>query len=191
VVIDALDECEKEDDIRTVLQLWSDLPQLAHVPLKLFLTSRPELPIRLGFGLMSINTHQDIVLHELPRSIVQHDIFVYLQDSFSRIRKSYNLDPPSGAPLDDDWPGTKVLEELVDMAVPLFIVAATVCLFVGDSHWDPQHRLETILKSVDLSANRCLQRLQCSGESATVTRKFRRSLAHVSLSKDLPHSSDI
>lgn len=32
------------------------------------------------------------------------------------------------------------------MAVPLFIVAATVYRFVGDSNWDPRERLETILQ---------------------------------------------
>jgi hypothetical protein len=32
------------------------------------------------------------------------------------------------------------------MAVPLFIVAATVRRFVGESNWDPQKRLETILQ---------------------------------------------
>ena len=30
------------------------------------------------------------------------------------------------------------------MAVPLFIVAATVCRFVGDRNWDPQEQLEKI-----------------------------------------------
>ena len=39
-----------------------------------------------------------------------------------------------------------MLEALVNMAVPLFIVAATVYRFVGDSNWDPQEQLETILK---------------------------------------------
>lgn len=32
------------------------------------------------------------------------------------------------------------------MAVPSFIIAATVCRFVGDSDWDPRERLETILQ---------------------------------------------
>lgn len=46
VVVDALDECEKEGDIRTVLDLWSSLPQMTNIRLRIFLTSRPELPIR-------------------------------------------------------------------------------------------------------------------------------------------------
>ena len=54
------------------------------------------------------------------------------------------LDP--NTPLDGDWPGDKTLQVLVDMAVPLFIVAATVYRFVDDSDWDPRERLETILQ---------------------------------------------
>ena len=58
----------------------------------------------------------------------------------------YNAEPPSGTPLDDDWPGDKVLEILAEMAVPLFIFAATICRFVGDRRWDPKKRLAAILK---------------------------------------------
>lgn len=49
-------------------------------------------------------------------------------------------------PLDYNWPGEEVLENLVRMAVPLFIVAATVCRFVSYPNWDPQEQLKTILK---------------------------------------------
>jgi hypothetical protein len=115
--------------------------------LKLFLTNRPDLPIRLGFKDMSIDAHQDIVLHNaVPRTTIQHDISIFLKDALSKIRKNSNADLPLGTPLDHDWPGEKVLKDLVDMAVPLFIVAATVVRFVGDSNWDPQGQLETILK---------------------------------------------
>jgi hypothetical protein len=147
LVVDALDECEKEVNIKTILDLWSRLPQITTMRLKLFLTSRPDLPIRLGFKDMSIDTHQDIVLHNaVPRTTIQHDISIFLKDALSKIRKNSNADLPMGTPLDHDWPGEKILGDLVDMAVPLFIVAATVVRFVGDSNWDPQEQLETILK---------------------------------------------
>ena len=45
VVVDALDECDNEADIRTVLQLWSSLPITPYARLRLFLTSRPDLVI--------------------------------------------------------------------------------------------------------------------------------------------------
>jgi len=147
LVVDALDECEKEGDIKTILHLWSRLPQITTIRLRLFLTSRPDLPIRLGFKDMSVHTHQDMILQEaVPPRTIQHDISIFLKDAFSKIQKNYNPDPPSGTPLDHDWPGEKVLQALVDMAVPLFIVAATVSRFVSDPNWDPQEQLEMILK---------------------------------------------
>jgi hypothetical protein len=147
LVVDALDECEKEGDIKTILDLWSRLPQIKIIRLKLFLTSRPDLPVRLGFKSMPVDSYQDIILQDaVPRAMIQHDISVFLKDAFSEIRQNYNIDPPLGRPLDYNWPGEKVLEDLVNMAIPLFIVAATVRRFVGDPNWDPQEQLETILK---------------------------------------------
>ena len=139
VVVDALDECENERDVKAIIDLWSRLAPLTTVRLKLFLTSRPELPIQLGFKTISTANYQDIVLQDaVPHTMIQHDILIYLKDAFGKIRSSYDLD--------QDWPGDGRLQALVDMAVPLFIVAATVYRFVGDSEWDPRERLEKILQ---------------------------------------------
>ena len=146
LVVDALDECEKEKDIKAILDLWSRLPQITTIRLKLFLTSRPELPIRLGFKKMSTDTHQDVVLHEVPHLTIQNDISAFLKDEFSKIREEYNNDRPSGTGLEHEWPGNKALQSLTDMAVPLFIMAATVCRYVGELKRNPQKRLETVLE---------------------------------------------
>ncbi|KAL8942223.1 MAG: hypothetical protein Q9211_001490 [Gyalolechia sp. 1 TL-2023] len=146
VVVDALDECEKEEDIKAILQLWSRLPQITTVDIRLFLTSRPELPIRLGFKDMSADAHRDVFLREIPLTTVQRDIWVFLKDEFSRIRQSYNAEPPSGTLLPDEWPGDTVLLTLAKMAAPLFIVGATICRFLSDPAWDAREQLETLLK---------------------------------------------
>lgn len=146
VVVDALDECEKEEDIKAILQLWSRLPQITTVDIRLFLTSRPELPIRLGFKDMSANVHQDMLLRDVPQNTVQQDILVFLKDEFSKIRRSYNAELPSGTPLYDDWPGDTVLQTLAERAVPLFIVGATICRFVGNPLEDAIDQLERLLR---------------------------------------------
>ncbi len=147
VVVDALDECEKERDVKTIIDLWTRLAHFTTFRLKLFLTSRPELPIQLGFRNISTAVHQDMVLQDaVPQTTIQHDILIFLKDAFEKIHNCCNLNPLSGTPLDRDWPGGNKLQALVDMAVPLFIVAATVCRFIDDPDWDPQERLETILQ---------------------------------------------
>jgi hypothetical protein len=145
VAVDALDECENERDIDTLLDLWSRLPQITSVRLKLFLTSRPELPIRLKFNSMAPDAYRDMILQNaVPQATIQQDITVYLRDQFSKIREDHNVIAPREIHLANDWPGHRILQELVDMAVPLFIVAATVCRFVRDPNWDPQEQLEKI-----------------------------------------------
>src|SRR6202008_1684537 len=49
VVIDAPDECERDEDVKLIIFLLSQAKNLRLVRLRIFMTSRPELPIRLGF----------------------------------------------------------------------------------------------------------------------------------------------
>ncbi len=145
IVVDALDECENDKEVEMILQLWSSLAEIANIRLRLFLTSRPDLPIRLGFKKMSTDTYEDLILHEILQATVEHDISVFLKDEFSKIRNSYNNDPLSDIPLDNGWPSENVLKILTDRAVPLFIVAMTICRYVGDPSPDPRGALEDIL----------------------------------------------
>ena len=141
MVIDALDECEHEDNIRLILRLLPQLHESGSVHLRIFLTSRPELPIRLGFGQLEDNEHQDLVLHEIPRHIIEHDIYVFLKAKFSKTRQDYSV---KGRRLPPDWPGDDNLRTLVTMAAPLFVFAATVYRFVNER--SPEKRLAAILK---------------------------------------------
>jgi hypothetical protein len=50
LIVDALDECDSEDDIRMILRLLAEAQTLKTVRLRVFLTSRPEIPIRLFFS---------------------------------------------------------------------------------------------------------------------------------------------
>ncbi|PTD03479.1 Vegetative incompatibility protein HET-E-1, partial [Fusarium culmorum] len=144
MVIDALDECDQEADIKLLINIFSQaktlLPQL-----RVFLTSRPELPIRLGFSEVQ-GSYQDLVLHEIPGQIVEHDIIVFLDDEFEKIRHDFNMTVCDERKLPSDWPGHPIIQSLAQMAVPLFIFAATVCRFVGDSRRrNPRARLQTVL----------------------------------------------
>ncbi|KAA8641512.1 uncharacterized protein ATNIH1004_011648 [Aspergillus tanneri] len=96
---------------------------------------RPELPIRLGFKQIAGN-HQNMDLHEIPTPIIERDISLYFNDKLSQLREEHSL--PT------HWPRHDHIKSLVDRAVPLFIAAATICRFIGES-WNPQERLEAIL----------------------------------------------
>jgi type II secretory pathway predicted ATPase ExeA len=135
IIIDALDECDQENDIRTILQLLFQLQEVKSVYLRILLTSRPELPIRLGFR--KSNSHQDLVLHELPKPVIEHDIRLYLEDKFANIREERSF---------LNWPGDEAINELVRMSTPLFIFAATAYRFInGGRH--PKRQLQKFLAS--------------------------------------------
>ncbi|CAG8140451.1 unnamed protein product [Penicillium nalgiovense] len=136
IVIDALDECGLEDDIGTILRLLPQVQKSTSVQLRFLLTSRPELTIRLGFEGIA-DAHQDLVLHEIEMPVIEHDISLYFEDQFQRLKQRRSF--PS------DWPGDAATKGLVDRAVPLFIAAATLCRFIDDAKWNPQKRLEAIL----------------------------------------------
>lgn len=86
LVIDALDECDRKGDIRTTLLLLASMQRRSSPRLRVFLTSRPELPVYLGFAQLAANMHYDVVLHDIPPSTIRHDISVYLESEFQRIR---------------------------------------------------------------------------------------------------------
>ncbi|CAG8280574.1 unnamed protein product, partial [Penicillium salamii] len=136
IVIDALDECDSEDDIGILLRLLPQVRKSTSVQLRFFLTSRPELPFRLGFEGIT-DAHQDLVLHEIEKPVIEHDISLYFEDQFLRLKQRRSFPP--------DWPGAAATKILVDRAVPLFIAAATICRFISDVKWNPQKRLEAIL----------------------------------------------
>jgi hypothetical protein len=138
VVIDALDECEREEDIRAILQLLARTKNIQPVPLRIVVTSRPELHIRLGFKEMPNSTYQDLVLHEVPRSTIKHDIRLFLEHELSVIQRERMLS--------SDWPANDQILALVELAVPLFIYAATVCRYVGSKGSNPIAFLNKVLQ---------------------------------------------
>jgi hypothetical protein len=86
VVVDALDECDNEYDVHIIVQLLAEARSLpASARLRVFLTSRPEVPIRHGFRQIAETEHRDVVLHNISLSIVDHDIGLFLEDTLQSI----------------------------------------------------------------------------------------------------------
>jgi hypothetical protein len=137
IVIDALDECDHDQDIRTIIRLLPVLQRAKAICLRIFLTSRPELPISLGFSEITDHEYQDLALHEIPEEVTEHDIRLFLQDRFAKIKHDKNIS--------ENWPGNDVIQALVTMSVPLFISAATVCRYIENSRLEPKLRLSELL----------------------------------------------
>lgn len=145
IVLDALDECERDQDIELLIELLSKFQGSTSLNLRIFVTSRPEVPIRLGFGAIE-GTYQNLVLHEIAASTVRHDIACFLRHELEKTRTKFNRGRP-GQPIASNWPKESDLDKLVTIAEPLFISAATICRFVSDhKRGNPQRQLNNFLR---------------------------------------------
>ncbi|KAB5589314.1 Vegetative incompatibility protein HET-E-1 [Ceratobasidium theobromae] len=128
VVVDALDECE---DTRVVNQILNVLFRfVGNLPIKFFVTSRPEPAIRERM-ISPENASKSILhLHDVERSLVQEDIELYLQEELEF------MSPPASD-----------VKELARLADNLFIYAATAVRYIrpGRARVDPRERMATML----------------------------------------------
>ncbi|WQF83292.1 Putative fungal domain of STAND protein [Colletotrichum destructivum] len=150
LVVDALDECEAEnltgadtrcERSRMIINLLASMASVKGFNMRVFLTSRPEVPIRLGFrDEIPRDSHQSLALHNIPESIIKHDIGVFLESHLEQIRSSYQIP--------QEWPGEDAVMRLVELSTPLFIYAATICKFINDPsrRFSPRAQLEEFME---------------------------------------------
>ncbi|MCJ1313649.1 hypothetical protein MMC25_007328 [Agyrium rufum] len=145
LVIDALDECDNENDIRIIIHLLAEVQLLNKARIRVFLTSRPELSIRIGFTRMPDGAHQDFILHNISSLTVNHDIRLFLERNLELIAQERSLTA--------DWPGEEIISRLVHSANGLFIWAATACRFIREGKLFVKKRLSIILENSSISVN--------------------------------------
>ncbi|KAK2731053.1 hypothetical protein FQN57_003639, partial [Myotisia sp. PD_48] len=171
IVIDALDECDRDDDIRLILQLLTEDSDFKLIRLRILITSRPETPIRLGFKKMDTILHRDLVLDNISRRDVDHDILAYFQARFAIIQEVSEYLPR-------DWPGDNIIDELVQKAGGLFIYAATICRFIEAhmNHWPPQGLLGVFIPND--GPNKAQYKIPSNSPTAELDMVYIRILEH-------------
>lgn len=83
-------------------------------------------------------THRDLILYKVPKNMIERDIILFLEFKLVEIREQRSLNT--------SWPEEGYVQTLVNMAMPLFIFAATVCRFLAEENGNPRRRLNNILK---------------------------------------------
>ncbi|KAL8708936.1 MAG: hypothetical protein Q9220_006268 [cf. Caloplaca sp. 1 TL-2023] len=140
IVMEALDECDDQNDLRMLLKLLAKTDDMPTLGVKILVTSRPEMPIRHGFEEIPSILHRSLALQDVPRPVVDGDIRLYLRHDLENTQKRFRLPP--------DWPVEADLSILAEKAGGLFIFAATACRYIGGSPLvRPQDRLEQICHS--------------------------------------------
>ena len=138
VAIDALDECEDGYAVQLFLRTLVDLA--ADLPIKFFITSRPE-PVIRDEMLRPGHSPSVLHLHEIEKSIVEADIKKYLEEALR------SMSPPL-ASLDE-------VDQLSKRAGKLFIYAATAVRYIYPKgrkiSVDTRDRLQKVLGAASRS----------------------------------------
>ncbi|KAK6360848.1 hypothetical protein TWF730_006964 [Orbilia blumenaviensis] len=152
IVVDALDECNQEEDVLVLINLLSKPLDIESNSLrfKFFVTSRPGVVIQSAFRALK-DGYKGTLLSQISELVIKHDISSYLETEFSRIKDSFNQSviPHTHRQLPKQWPDQVKFETLVRMTIPLFIYAATACRFVEERRngGSPEERLSRVLTS--------------------------------------------
>lgn len=128
VVIDALDECDEDESVQRLLE--TIFQNVRDLPLKFFVTSRPEPEILHEMQLRGEADRSVLHLHEIERSSVQADITLYLRKELAVISPTENE-----------------IALLVRLSEGLFIYAATAVRYIRfrNKSVNPRERLRAIL----------------------------------------------
>ncbi|UKZ95242.1 uncharacterized protein TrAFT101_010091 [Trichoderma asperellum] len=134
IIVDALDECDDERDMVMLIECFSSaVANVKKTPLRIFVTSRPDRPINLGFGNISIESHQYFALHSIEQYIVDGDL------------KTYYLHQPAQAARRHSWDESIILDDMIQSLLQkshgLFIYAATACRFIHEGGILAERRL--------------------------------------------------
>lgn len=144
LVVDALDECEDQDDVKGLLRVLANVRDLTTI--KLLITSRPEPFIQQVFDEISEDeeVHHHRPLETVEESVICSDISVFIRHELQDIQKKKPRLPA-------DWPGNKVIDELTQKSGRLFNYAAVACRYIrgprrGTTTTTRSTRLEHILQ---------------------------------------------
>ncbi|KAF6761788.1 hypothetical protein DFP72DRAFT_630832 [Ephemerocybe angulata] len=137
VFIDGLDECAEEDRQRELLAALKACFLNGRTPFRIFLASRPELPI---FEALQPGGY----LREVAYHIRLSDDY----DASADIRRTAQrrlTELGQRRQLERDWYSERDVEAIVEAASGQYIYAATAIRYLSDSRGSPAERLRTII----------------------------------------------
>jgi hypothetical protein len=137
VIIDALDESDKNQEGTQEGFVSLLVSSLKHQAVKILVTSRDEPWIS---NRLSGLTDETFKLHRMDEANVSKDVRAFYQTRFQQLIASRHLNLPG-------WPSSHDLDILTNRTGYLFVYAATIMKFVSAERCSPAKRLHSILSS--------------------------------------------
>ena len=142
VIVDGLDECDGHETQKLILEIIYEAVAIHKLPLRFLIASRPEAHILEAFDRPTLRSiTKRVVLDESFGP--NQDIEKYLRDGFKSI---YEQNSTLMGQVEQPWPGTGILDLLVQKASGQFIYASTVLKFVGTEFYNPLSQLDIVLE---------------------------------------------
>ncbi|KAF9762318.1 hypothetical protein IL306_003465 [Fusarium sp. DS 682] len=142
IIIDALDECTRSNDIPLMLELFARFNSLNNFRLCVLLSSRETRPLINAFKpFKDAFTCRDMALHEEFLKVTQLEIKMVLKDGLADIKSKRLMKR-------DPWPSFHDFNRVLNYAInpsPLFIYASTFLRHIDGRN--PAKRLERWLES--------------------------------------------
>jgi hypothetical protein len=148
-----LDECDSDHDIEEIVALLAKVEAILPVRVRIVVTSRPEITIKLGFDRIPAIVNRALVLHDRPRDEIDTDLRLFFNDRINEIKK-HQFFSNAG------WPGINEINRLVELSDGLFVFAAALCSFLAEN--EAEGCLLHVLSST-LDAPRSLQTIEVDG----------------------------
>jgi hypothetical protein len=147
LVIDALDECEKLEQVESLLKLLKRLEDVTRSRIRILVTSRPGPPLIQGCRPLSSSLLRDIQFEDAQVEPIWSDLEIFFNHGLAQIGARYPRLNPFGS-LPKDWAKPHDIKLLVNKSDPLFIVAFTICKILSSSDM-PREDLRQILSQTD------------------------------------------
>lgn len=140
IVIDALDECDRDELVQEIISLFIQNSQASQFHLHVLVTSRPQVHIKAKITAPdSLGSVRVFHLHEFRADA---DICTFLHESFIDIQKRRQYTIMGDA---RQQPSDDVIDAIVRDASGLFIFVSTVTNFIDTKDYLPERRLLQIL----------------------------------------------
>ncbi|KAI1073023.1 hypothetical protein LB507_008920 [Fusarium sp. FIESC RH6] len=137
IIIDALDECKKPNDIQLMLELFAQLKDLEGFRVRVFFSSRNTRSVNNAFLKV---TYREMALHEQFLDATRLEMKTVLEDGLGEIKRLRNVKQES-------WPSAEDFNTILHYATspsPLFIYTSTLLRHIDGR--DPKKRLQRWLE---------------------------------------------
>ena len=140
IVIDGLDECQGNDIQSGLVKSLVAAFHRSPLRIRILIASRPEVHLQSTFNSSSVQPHLSRLALSDEYS-PEEDIYLFLKDSFDKIRREH----PLASYIPSPWPSPDILRELIQKSSGQFIFASTSVKYIGgDPHQLPHRRLDVI-----------------------------------------------